>query len=121
MKLKGLKNLQPVLLKAGGAIAGNFVTKLIPFGSNDPAKAVSSDRVKQAVVAAVGIIGSGSKGAIGQICEGMAIGGIANLAKAFGIGADGFIMGTDGFIGDVYEDTTVSGTGPDSGFADGNY
>lgn len=112
MKLKGLKNLQPVLLKAGGAIAGNFATKVIPFGN---------DRVKQAVVAAVGLVGSGSKGAIGQLCEGMAIGAIANIAKGFGIGADGFIMGTDGFIGDVYEDTTVNGVGPDSGFADGNY
>ena len=112
MKLKGLKNLQPVLLKAGGAIASNFAVKVLPFGN---------DRVKQAIVAGIGLVLSGQKGAIGQLGEGMAIGQIANIAKGFGIGGDGFIMGTDGFIGDVYEDTTVSGTYPSSGFEDGNY
>lgn len=113
MKLsKGLKNLQPVLLKAGGAIAGNFVAKVIPVGN---------DRVKSAIVAALGIIGSGTKGAIGDVCEGAAIGAIANIAKSFGIGADGFIMGTDGFIGDVYPDEPVNGVEDASGFADGNF
>lgn len=113
MKLsKGLKNLQPVLLKAGGAIAGNFVAKVIPVGN---------DRVKSAIVAAGGLLLSSGKGAVAQLGEGMAIGAIANIAKSFGIGADGFIMGTDGFIGDVYPDEPVNGVEDSSGFADGNF
>jgi len=116
MKLgKITKNLQPTLVKAGGAIAGGMVQKLIPFGS---------DRVKSGVVLLGGLFLSGSKGVMGQLGEGMAIGGALKLANSFGIGggdmigaiddarfigaiddlpAGGNIMGTDYNVNDSYE------------------
>lgn len=85
MKLgKITKNLQPTLVKAGGAIVGSMAAKLIPFGN---------DKVKSGVVLLGGLLLSGSKGIVGQLGEGMAIGGALNLAKSFGIGG-GDMIGT---------------------------
>jgi len=88
MKLgKITKNLQPTLVRAGGAIAGSYVQKVIPFGS---------EKVKAGAVLVAGLLLAGSgKGMAAQLGEGMAIGGALSLAKGFGIGGGDFINGIE--------------------------
>ena len=92
MKLNKItKNLQPTLVRAGGAIAGGMVQKLIPFGN---------DKVKAGVVLAGGLLLSSGKGVMSQLGEGMAIGAALNIARSFGIGeiAGGDFIGGGDFI-----------------------
>ena len=87
MKLNKItKNLQPTLVRTGGAIAGSMAQKLIPFGN---------DKVKAAVVLAGGLLLSTGKGVLAQLGEGMAIAGGLNIAKSFGIGGGDMINGGD--------------------------
>lgn len=103
MKLNSLKkNLMPTLVKAGGAIAGSYAQKFIPFGS---------DRVKAGAVTVLGLLLSGQKSTMGQLGEGMAIGGALSLAKSFGIGGGDFIAGGDFINGidDLYAGGNIMG------------
>jgi len=87
MKLgKITKQITPTLVKAGGAIAGSYVTKLIPFGN---------EKVKSGVVMLAGLFMAGGKGITAQLGEGMAIGGALKLAQNFGIGGGEFITGME--------------------------
>lgn len=111
MKLgKITKNLQPTLVKAGGAIAGGMAKKIIPFGS---------DRVKDGVLLLAGLMLSGSKGVMGQLGEGVAIGRAMSLAQGFGIGGGDFIGGIadSNFINgleNLYAGGTVAGVPGDN-------
>jgi len=102
MKLNKLtKNLQPALVMTAGAIGSGYLTKVIPFGS---------DRVKDGVCAALGLVLSGQKGMMGQLGTGVLIGSAARLAKGFGIGGGDFIGGIDDatFINGI-DDLTAGG------------
>lgn len=103
MKLKSItKNAQPVLMMGAGAIGASYLTKLIPFGN---------DKVKAGITVLAGLALSGTKGALGQIGTGVAVGGIQKLAGSFGIGGGDFINGIEDarFINGV-EDLTAGGT-----------
>jgi hypothetical protein len=87
MKLgKITKNLQPTLVMAAGAIAGNYVQKMVPVGN---------DKVKAGAVLVAGLLLAGGKGMMGNLGSGIAIAGALNLAKSFGIGGGDFINGIE--------------------------
>ena len=75
------KNLPGALALGAGAIAGGYVSKLLPIGN---------DKIKAAAPVVVGLLLSGQKGMVAKLGEGMIAGGFANLAKSFGIGTTEF-------------------------------
>lgn len=112
MKLgKITKNLQPIAMKAAGAVAGSMAAKFIPFGN---------DRVKSGVITLVGLVLSTQKGTLGQIGEGVAISGVVKVAQSYGIGGGDSIDGIDGTDGqrfingidDLYAGGSIMGTDP---------
>lgn len=87
MKLgKITKNLQPTLVMAAGAIAGNYAQKMIPLGN---------EKLKSGAVLIGGLLLAGGKGMMGNLGSGIAIAGALNLAKSFGIGGGDFINGIE--------------------------
>jgi hypothetical protein len=70
------KTLPGLAVKTGGAIASSMAVNAIPFGD---------DKTKNGIIFAVGAILSGTKGTLGQLGEGMAIGAGMKLASSFGI------------------------------------
>lgn len=114
MKLNKItKNLQPTLVKAAGAVAGSYASKLIPFGS---------DRVNAGVVLAAGLFLGSGKGVMAQVGEGMAIGGALKLAKSFGIGGGDMITGIEdqrfiSGVDDLFSGGTILGVSGDDPYS----
>lgn len=106
MKLgKITKNLQPLAMKAVGALGAGMAVKFIPFGS---------DKVKAGVITLAGLALSTQKGAVGQLGEGATIGGLLKVAQSFGIGGGESIDGMDdprfiNGIDDLYSGGTIMG------------
>lgn len=102
------KSLLPTGIKAGGAVASTIVANKIPVGS---------DKIKNGLVTVAGLfLAANRKGTktnlLADLGEGMAIGGILNLSKDFGIAGASFTdteyyPSAEGLNGAVFTDTEV--------------